>query len=136
MKSGCLVLDDGWRIIREYRDNLSPTGQPTVGDRFLLWVLRNQANPKRCVQVTINPKTDKPNDNDFKEFPNHPGLEGFDIADRKFVAVAVAHAGRPPILQAFDSKWWGWRNDLAECGIVVHFLCPEEIADKHARKLG
>ncbi len=30
-----LVLDDQWRIIGEYRDNLRSSGQPGVGDAFL-----------------------------------------------------------------------------------------------------
>ncbi len=52
----------------------------------------------------------------------------------KFVAVAAAHPSRPPILQGFDSKWWGWRRALEESHIVVEFLCPEEIARKFEEK--
>ena len=54
----------------------------------------------------------------------------------KFLAVAAAHEEHPPILQAFDSKWWGWRDALAQVGISVHFLCKHEIAEKHAAKMG
>jgi len=126
------VLDDGWRIINEYRGNLSSKGQPGVGDRFLLWVLRNLRNPDRCVCVPITPiRSDACN---FEEFPNHPGLAQFDPSDRKFVAVAVSHGGCPPILEGTDAKWWGWREALAECGIKVVFVCPEEIAAKFAQK--
>lgn len=71
----------------------------------------------------------------FVEFPDHEGLKDFDISDRKFVAVANAHESKPPILQATDSKWWGWKAHLAQCGITVQFLCPEEIAETYERKM-
>ncbi|MDM3846124.1 MAG: hypothetical protein PT116_14005 [Aphanizomenon gracile PMC638.10] len=29
-----IVLDDTWLIINEYKNKLSPTGQPGVGDAF------------------------------------------------------------------------------------------------------
>ena len=134
MHSKCLALDDGWRIIREYRANLSQTGQPGVGDRFLLWVLQNYANPDRCACVSITPLDSDPRE--FGEFPRHPKLEDFHLSDRKFVAVAAAHPARPPILQAFDSKWWGWKDALAECGVAVQFLCEHEIARKYLEKHG
>ena len=31
-----LEIDDGWHILREYQRNLRSTGQPDVGDAFLL----------------------------------------------------------------------------------------------------
>jgi hypothetical protein len=36
---GGLLLDDGWRIIREYQNHLRSAGQPGVGDAFLRTVL-------------------------------------------------------------------------------------------------
>lgn len=134
MKSGCIVLDDKWLILREYMNNLSPSGQPGLGDRFLKWVLTNQANADKCVLVRLTPKA--PQGSGFVEFPDHPGLAGFDPSDRVFVAVTFAHVQRPPILQAADSKWWGWKDALRECGVEVRFLCPEEIAGKYAKKMG
>jgi hypothetical protein len=129
-----LVLDDGWRIIGEYRNKLSPTGQPGLGDRFLKWVLTNWASPERCERVTITPKPG--DDSDFQEFPSAPGLETFDPSDRKFVAVAHAHTERPPILQGVDSKWWGWKEVLASAGIPVKFLCPDEVQATYIKKFG
>jgi hypothetical protein len=126
-----IAVDDGWRIIREYMNKLRPSGQPGLGDRFLKWVLTNRENPYRCEQVTIHPRG---NAEDFEEFPRVPGLEGFDPSDRKFVAVANAHPGRPPILQGVDSKWWGWREALATAGIPVSFLCPAEVQAAYEAK--
>jgi hypothetical protein len=134
-KSGCVAIDDDWRILREYMHKLSPSGQPGPGDAFLRWLLTNQANPERCLQVKLTPRS--ADENDFEEFPSHRGLSAFDPSDRKFVAVAATcPEGPASILQALDSKWWGWAGALAECGIVVDFLCPEEIAAKHREKMG
>ncbi len=134
MENGCIALDEQWRILCEYMHKLSSSGQPGVGDAFLKWVLTNQANQDRCTLVTITPKAD--DEMDFLEFPNHPKLQNFDRSDRKFVAVSAAHPNHPPILQTIDSKWWGWKYALAECGIEVFFLCPDEIAEKDAKKIG
>jgi hypothetical protein len=123
-----LALDDSWLIIKEYQHNLPLTGQLGVGGAFLKWVLTNHANPERCDKVAIKPIEDR----GFEEFPDHPGLAAFDRADRKFVAVAAAHPGRPPIQQAVDSKWWGYRDALQEAGVVVDFLCPEEVGGEAA----
>ena len=134
MHSGHIVIDDKFRIIKEYMHKLSPSGQPGVGDAFLKWVLTNQANPARCTQVEITPQ---PHDSrDFVEFPSDEALSGFDPSDRKFVAVSCAHPERPPILEATDSKWWGLREALEKCGVKVHFLCPEHIQELHKRKSG
>ena len=129
-RNGQIVLDDSWLILREYQANLRSSGQPGVGDAFLKWVLTNQANTNRCVQVGITPSHDRT----FEEFPDDPRLSGFDRDDRKFVAVALAHEDSPPILQALDSEWWGYRKELAENGVTVDFLCPREIQKLHQRR--
>lgn len=120
-----LVLDDGWRILREYLRELSPAGQPGVGDAFLKWVLTNRANPARCEQVRITPRDAAQPDGELREFPADPILAGFDPSDRKFVAVALAHPDRPPILNAVDTDWWPYCAALAGHGVRVDFLCPD-----------
>ncbi len=119
--SGILVLDNRWLIISEYRNKVSPTGQPGVGDAFLKWVLVNQANPKHCDRVSITPT----GENEFAEFPNSVSLAGFDPCDRKFVAVALTHSKKPAIVNAVDSDWRNYENALAEHGIKIDFICPE-----------
>ena len=76
------------------------------------------------------------NGESYDEFPNHQGLINFDLSDRKYIAVANAHHEKPPILQATDSKWWGWKDALAEAGITVHFLCPDYVVIKYLKKIG
>lgn len=124
-QGGRLVLDDGWFIVREYMQNLRESGQPGSGNTFLKWVLTNHRNPERCELVRITPKDEGATD--FEEFPGAPGLANFHGKDRKFVAVAIAHPDRPPILQAVDAEWWDVREDLKNVGVTVDFLCPDDI---------
>jgi len=131
IKKRGLVIDAGDEIFNEYRQQLSMKGQPGVGDRFMKWVHDNRWSLPDAHRVTITRNGDS-----YDEFPTHDGLKDFDISDRKFVAVANAHAGKPPILQATDSKWWGWKDALAQVGITVQFLCPDYVEAKYAEKIG
>ena len=116
-----VLLDDGNLMFREYRNNLSPSGQPGAGDYFFKWLFENQANPEHCRKVTLNPNAGR----DFEEFPNDPALSLFDPDDRKFVAVALASRTSPEVLNASDTDWWFYRNELRQHGIKVVFLCLE-----------
>jgi len=129
---GHVVIDDSYLIMGEYRKNLSSGGQPRAGDRFYHWLLANYSNPKRCTRVPITPG---PNGS-YEEFPEHPRFRGFDRSDHKFIAVAAAHPERPAVLQAFDAKWWGYRDAFDACGIVVEFLCAAVIRVKYEEKVG
>lgn len=127
---GGLVMDAGDEIFNEYRRQLKMKGQPGVGDRFVKWVHDNRwkfPNVDR-VAITKNGKT-------YDQFPDHAGLAQFDYSDRKFIAVSNAHPDKPPILQATDSKWWGWKDALAEVGITVHFLSPDYVKAKYTEKM-
>lgn len=124
-KKGKLVLDDRWLILREYMANLRSSGQPGSGDAFLKWVLSNYRNPRFCELVQITPKDSS--ETDFEEFPSDPALSNFDATDKKFVAVALAHPDKPPILQAVDTEWWEMREPLGVAGITIDFLCENDI---------
>jgi hypothetical protein len=132
--SGHVVLDDQGRIYQEYKRYLSPKGQPGAGDAFFKWLLTNQGNPARCTRVPVTPQPHDPRD--FKEFPADPALSKFDPSDRVFVAVSRAHPMGPPIFEASDSKWWGFREALANNGVQVVFLCQKEIQAVYERKTG
>lgn len=126
-----LIVDTGDEIFNEYRQQLSMKGQPGIGDAFTKWVNDHRHNLEYCDRVTITKTGDS-----YNEFPMHDGLDDFDKSDRKFVAAANAHVEKPPILQATDSKWWGWKDALAEVGITVQFLCPKYVEAKYAEKMG
>jgi len=130
IRKRALVMDAGDEIFDEYRQQLSMRGQPGVGDRFMKWVHDNRWSFSNSDRVAITKNGDS-----YDEFPNHDGLKEFDKSDRKFVAVANAHSEKPPILQATDSKWWGWKEALQKVGITVCFLCPEYTETKHAEKM-
>ncbi len=121
----CLVLDQGWLVIREYVRHLNQAGRPGVGDEFMLWVLQNRDNPAHCERVTITPLAGSDDGNDFAEFPQDPALVGFDRSDRKFVAIALAHPEKPVIINATDTDWWIYRIQLEKHGVQITFLCPD-----------
>ncbi len=125
---GMVVLDDAMRILKEYMDNLSLSGQPGLGDAFLKWVWTHQANVTRCELVHITPKSGE--EDNFEEFPADPTLAGFDPSDRKFVAVARASRHKPPVLNAVDTDWWIFRTPLKKHKVRVRFLCPEHMKER------
>lgn len=129
IKKGGLVLDDADEIFNEYHNNLAIKGQPGLGDRFMKWVHDNRWNFPDEDRVSITKDGDT-----YVEFPNHEGLKQFDPSDRKFVAVANTHPIKPPIIEATDSKWWGWKDALLEMGIKIIFLSPEYVEKKYKEK--
>lgn len=130
VKKGGLVLDSSNEIFDEYRQQLSMQGQPGVGDSFMKWVHDHQYTLPDIERVEITK-----NGESYDQFPAHAGLTQFDNSDRKFIAVANAHPDKPPVLQATDSKWWGWKDALSEVGITVYFLCPDYVRTKYAKKM-
>ena len=116
-----VLLDDGGLILREYRNNLSPSGQPGAGDYFFKWLFENQANPEHCRKVKLSPDAVL----GFEEFPDDQKLSSFDPDDRKFVAVALASRSSPEVLNASDTDWWIYRNELKHHGLEIVFLCPD-----------
>lgn len=119
---GIVVIDDQWRILSEYENNVATEGQLREGSIFLKWLLRNHRNRSKCHWIPIEMDAER----EFREFPDEPALAGFDRADRKFVAVALTHPRHPSILNALDWKsWWQYRHELAPHGIHIDFLCPD-----------
>lgn len=129
---GRLAIDDGYRILKEYQNKTAPHEGKRAGDAFVKWILRNNANDKRCDQVSIAEHDER----GFEAFPDDPRLARFDPPDRQFVAVAAAHPDKPTILQAADSKWIDWAPALNEHGVKVEFLCPEDIKKFDDKKKG
>jgi len=123
MQKGRIALDDRFRILNEYQHKTNPSKAKGPGDIFVKWALQNNANPARCDRVPITEHHER----GFESFPEDADLSKFDTADRMFVAVAVSHSEHPPILQAADSKWLGWALALKRHGVLVEFLCKEDI---------
>jgi hypothetical protein len=131
--TGRVALDAGREIIKEYLNKSRIKNGKGSGNAFILWLHKNIANEKYCEWVHITPHPAK----GWVEFPDNEALGHFDPSDRKFVAVAAKHKEKPPILQAADSKWLGWAPHLKKHGIIVEFLCREDIerfAEKKSKK--
>ena len=130
MQVGKLALDDRFLILLEYQNKTRPKKGNRPGDAFVRWALQNNANVARvdCIPVVEHPTRG------FESFPDNMNLATFDPPDRKFVAVACAHPDIPPILQAADSKWLAWDAALKTHGVMVDYLCPDDIARFQANK--
>jgi hypothetical protein len=120
-----LVIDARGLILSEYQSRIVSGQQPGVGYAFLKWLYINQWAPQRCDRVQITPVSDDPFT--FSEFPHDPHLADFDREDRKFVAVALVHAGRPPILNAVDTDWLIFREPLERNGLRLEFICEDDL---------
>ena len=118
-----IVIDSSQLLFLEYFKYANRSGQPRTGDAFMKWLWDNQANTKRVERVGITSRADDPDN--FNEFPSDPGLNQFDRADRKFVAVALSSKRNPKILNATDSDWRDFHDQLKANGVSVQFLCPQ-----------
>lgn len=117
-------IDDGQRVLDEYRRHASFAGQPGVGDAFFKWLWDHQADTRCCERVVINSHAGR----GFIEFPDDQSLQSFDASDRKFVAVALASPSEPAVLNASDTDWWQFRTALEAHGLQIQFLCPDLLA--------
>ena len=131
-----VVIDDDWIILGEYIDYLEDddsTTDPRNGRHFLEWFIRNYKNPEQCVQVHITPCT---GEKGFKELPDV--FSSFDLDDQKFIAVAVVyenvHQQKATLLQSVDSQWYPSRSLFVENGLIVEFICEENIRHLHERR--
>ncbi len=131
-REGRIALDDAFRILGEYQHKTRPNRAKGPGDAFVKWVLQNMANEARCDLTPIEEHEER----GFESFPEDADLANFDMADRKFVAVAAAHPEHPAILQAADSKWLDWSPALDRCGLRVEFICEADIRKFHSNKFG
>lgn len=131
IKKNCIIiLDTNNEILNEYKHHLSFSGQPGIGDRFLKWLHDNMGHYEMKDRVSITR-----NGNTYKQYPDHPSVQGIDISDKKFFAVINAHPDNPPIYEGTDCKWWGWKNNFSALGIRIIFLDEKYISDKYADKI-
>lgn len=133
--TGRLCVDSSGLILNEYGQNLPSRSRSGFGDMFYLWIVRNRTNFNVCEHVAITPR--EGHGQGFEECPDlDPEVaKTIDPSDRKFLAVAHAHPEKPPILQATDSKWIGWRDALAETGVTVDFIDEEFLRPIYERKM-
>lgn len=119
LAKGHVLLDEAGEIQAEYLRHMCPRGQPGVGDRFLQEVLNS--HPHRVSRLHLP----RGADGEFQHLPRQLAASGFDPADRKFAALAVA--GTAQIANATDSDWVNHAATLARGGINVKNLCGCDI---------
>ena len=108
-----LVVDQAYRIINEYRNNIRKDG---ISEQLL-----NQLESiplERLAYIDI--KYDR---NGHAILPAPLTFEDED--DRKFIAVATAVEPYAPIYNAADPDWEKERQQLAQHGLTIHELCPD-----------
>lgn len=130
MANGTVVIDNGYRVLSEYQNKVNIGRGKGPGTQFVKWLLQHSQNAAKVQQVEINESAEE----DFAEFPGTSLQPFFDAADRKFPAVANAHPSKPPIWQAADCKWLDWWQALADAGIAVVFLCPDDVCNYYRKK--
>lgn len=131
-RKGKLALDDKDRIFNEYTNKTSPWNSQKVGDAFVRWVHDHRYNPAKCERVVLNPLEEDAED--FEEFPRTESLRTFERADRVFVATALTHPERPPVIEACDTDYLEHRDALEAEGLKINFLCEDDIHRLYDRK--
>ncbi len=120
-----IAIDDAGRLLKEYRNHLSYSGQPGVGDVFFKHLVDHQYDRGRIQRVAVTTSADTRKD--FEELPEN----SLDPSDRKFLAVAVV--AKAAILNATDSDWSEQQPLLDHLRIQVWQLCPQH-SSKTARR--
>ena len=115
VKNGTVLLDVEGAIQAEYRNHLSPSGAPGVGDRFYQEVLHSSPLLVERVELPKRP------DGEYEDLPQSLIDGGFDPSDRKFAALACKE--QVPVYNATDSDWIEYSITFAAEGIQVANLC-------------
>lgn len=121
-----ILIDDGCRVINEYRKAYQIDGYPNNATKFFEYACSNSI-VIHLEELAVDT---------FACFPNDSELQSFDPPDRKFIALAYLFEPKAPIAEATDSKWWGIRENLLKNGITVHFIDETYIFEKYKKKFG
>jgi hypothetical protein len=119
-----VVLDYDYEIFDEYREHLSFSGQPGVGDAFFKWLYNHMYSFPETERIALNKAEDG-----YLEYPNEMKAINVDPSDMKFFAVSNAHPSKPAILEATDTKWWNWADAAKQCGIHIEFMDEQYMRD-------
>lgn len=111
-----LVLDLDYEIMTEYRNIISE--ETNEGKIFWRWLYTylGRIDLKNLV------KLEKDEDGNHLMFPIEERTNEFDRSDRKFVALSRTHTEHPPIVEAADGKWLGFRDVFEEYGVHIESL--------------
>lgn len=111
-----LVLDIDQEIMTEYR-HIIPN-ETNEGKLFWRWLYTYLGK----IDLENLIKLEKDEDGNYLMFPMEERTREFDLSDRKFVALSCTHAEHPPIVEAADGKWLGFKEVFEEYGVHIEFL--------------
>lgn len=111
MATGVVLEDEEDLALNEYKAYLDFSGQPTIGDEFFSWFVRERWNG-RVVQRVPSPACGSILDS----LP--PTLATFDSDDHKWICIYLVGGG-DAIVNAVDSDWSEGKTMLDGEGIVV-----------------
>lgn len=117
-EKGLAIIDDCNVVINLYKKNLSGTGQPGTGDAFLKHLIENY-DPKYVIRQPLAKSQGQ-----YDSFPKDIKLKKFHEDDRIFIALLKAYNKKAKILNAVDSDYNHFKNELENNGIEVEELCP------------
>ncbi len=117
VEKNTIAIDSKHLILEEYQRNLSTSGQPGPGDKFLKHILVSLHQDANVMTVSVTPYGDE--QRGFEELPPN----SLDPSDRKFLAVAVV--AKAVILNATDSDWNEQKSLMDGLGVKVEQLCPQ-----------
>ncbi len=115
LDKGKILLDIDGEVQREYHTYLNPHGQPGVGDRFYLQVLRSA--PSKIERHELP----KGQDGEYVDLPRQLIEVGFDPSDRKFAA--LAKRAEATVANATDSDCLIHYETIIAAGIRLKFIC-------------
>ena len=128
-----IVLDRGMAIFKEYKKayELQKKFSPNIATQFFRWLFKYMNTIPDVDFVELPLKNEE-----YVDFPNDNRLSKFDLADRKFIALANKHPDHPSIIEASDCKWWGFKEVFVELGINVVFIDENYVKMKYMKKMG
>lgn len=124
-----LVLDLDYEIIKEYRNRIPKN----TNEGLIFWRWFDTYIGRISFEDFV--KLDKDADGNYSMFPLEERTKEFDLSDRKFVALSRTHSEHPPIIEAADGKWLGFKEVFEEYGVHIEFLDMDYAAMMYNRKV-
>ena len=119
-----IVLDEGWRLIGEYKGQLGERPENNIGMR----VVYEKMASGRLVDVPL--------DSDGRETLPQEVDQAYDYrGDRKLVALALADQPNSTIVNACDTDWYDWEETLKAHGVIVDQIIGDWCEDNWQRKM-
>lgn len=116
-----LVLDQQRQLMGEYQKQL---GKEDLGRRIV--VEKFQTARFHSIEMDTDGAA---------RLPEPLRLHVKDLADRKFVAVALADAGNSSLINACDTDWYACEEALRQAGVIVGQLIPQWCKAKYNEKV-